>query len=195
MPEFNTILKAGYGNKKARNTLEKQNYVLDKGLSNKNNQVWVNAQDKKIIHNVKGTNPFSPKDIGTDIYMGLGLLKKTDRYKDSKKILNNAKQKYNGFDTTVTGHSLGSSIGMNIADKKSDKFVGLNGYYQPFKPTSSNNGKFQHYRTQIDPVSIFGSNKTNVKTITNEHNPTGLLPLDLLKSHSVSAAKKTKIVI
>jgi hypothetical protein len=193
--DLNTILKAGYGNKKSKNELANKNYVLDKDLSNKNNFIYVNDKEKKIVHNVKGTNPFSLQDIGTDLYLGLNKLENTNRFKDSKKRLSQAKDKYKDYNTTVTGHSLGSSIGEKIADKNKDKFFGLNGYYQPFKPTSSNNGRFEYYRTEFDPISLFGANKTNVKTLINKHDPTGIIPIDLLKAHSVSANDKNIVFV
>jgi hypothetical protein len=193
--QLNTILKAGYGDNKARKELIKNNYIFDKSLSNGNNFIYYNPINKKLIHNVKGTNPLSFDDIKTDALMGLGMLKSTDRYKDSKRIMQKAKDKYKDYNYINASHSLGSSIGERISNKETDKFYGLNGYYVPFKPTSSHNGNFQHYRTQFDPISILGANKKNVKTLTNKHNPTGIIPIDLLRAHSVSANDKNNISV
>lgn len=187
---LNSVLKAGYGDTTEQNKIANKNFILDKNLSNKNNFVYVNPTEKKIIHNVKGTNPFSFDDIKTDLYLGLGKLKDTNRYKDSNRIINNVRDKYKDFNITVTGRSLGSSIGQTIANKQKDSFIGLNGYYQPFKPTSSYGGKFQHYRSECDPISVFGANKTNVKTIQNKYNPIGLLPLDGLNAHKVNSINR-----
>jgi hypothetical protein len=52
-----------------------------------------------------------------------------------------------------------------------------------------------HYRSQIDPISLFGANSKNVKTLQNKYNPTGILPYDLLKAHNVDAIKNSNIKI
>jgi hypothetical protein len=188
-------LKSTYNDKKAMNKLKSQGYNLDSMLSNRNNQVWYNPNEKKILFGIKGTNALSFDDLKTDFLMGIGKLEKTDRYKDSKKILQQAKNKYQDYNVNVLGHSLGGSIAERIADKNKDKVHTLDSYYQPFKATSSNNGNAQHYRSQIDPISAFGANKKNVKTITNENKPTGILPLDLLNAHNVNAIKNSNILI
>lgn len=194
MPSLYDTLRASYGDEKGKKELVKEGYALDSMLSNRNNQVWVNKDDKKLLHTIKGTNPFSLKDIGTDIYLALGQLDKTDRYKDSKKILQNAKEKYDGFDVSVSGHSLGSSIGHKIA-KKDDKFVGLNAGLSPFQPTRSHNGNHQNYRTRGDVVSIFGANSKNQKLLPNPYFKTNIPIFDALNAHNVATIKHSNIRI
>lgn len=174
-----TILKAGYGDKNSKMVLKP---MRENDLSNKNNQIYYDKSNNKLIQNVKGTNPFSLQDIGTDIYLGLGKLKDTNRFKESKRILEKAKQKYPNAKTTVVGHSLGKNIAELISDKKKDNFVGVNGYYQPFTGTTSNNGRFKNYRNQFDVVSLFGANKTNVRNLRSSNNA-----LSLLNNHSVDS--------
>ena len=161
-------------------------------LSNRNNQVWVNPEKRKLILSVKGTNPTSLKDIGTDIYLAVGQLHKTDRYKDSKRIINDARNKYQNYDIINTGHSLGGSIVSKLS-KPNEKVYAYNEGVSPFQETRSYNGNHQHIRSQIDPVSILGSNAKHMKTITNVHNPTGLLPIDLLNSHNLESLKNKNI--
>ena len=113
-------LQSSYGDKKADSNLEKKGYIKDNKLSNHNQQVWYNPNRKDLMLNIAGSHN-AYDFVGNDLALGLGLLKSNDRYKQADKTLSKAKQFYNPTTTTVTGHSLGSSIGANIASKK-DKF-------------------------------------------------------------------------
>jgi hypothetical protein len=194
MANLYNVLNSSYGNKKSIGKLKNDGYEMDSMLSNHNNQVWTNKEKKKLLFSVKGTNPRSLKDIGTDIYLAVGKLDKTDRYKESKRILKDARNKYQGYNTTNVGHSLGGSIVSKLS-KPNEKVYAYNEGVAPFQPTRSRNGNHQHIRSQIDPVSALGSNSKNMKTILNVHNPTGVLPLDLFKSHNLESLKKTNITL
>jgi hypothetical protein len=187
-------INSSYGNNKSINKLKSQGYNLDSMLSNRNNKVFYNPETKKVILGIKGTNPYSLRDIGTDAYLAVGKLDKTDRYKESKRILEDAKRKYEGYQNNIIGHSLGGSIASRIANKN-DKVYSYNEGVSPFQKTRSYNGNHQHIRSQIDPVSILGANAKHMQTKTNVNNPTGILPIDLLKSHNLSSLKSYNIKI
>ena len=125
-------INSSYGNNKSINKLKSQGYNLDSMLSNHNNQVWVNKNDKKVLFGVKGTNPKSLKDIGTDIYLAFGKLDKTDRYKDSKRIINDVRNKYKDYNITHAAHSLGGSIVSKLA-KPNEKVYAYNEGIAPFQ--------------------------------------------------------------
>ena len=148
------VLKSSFGNKKNETKLINDGYIYDDKLSNGNNKVYYNPNQKKLIHTVKGTNPFSFDDIKTDVALAFGGLKNTDRYKDSKRILNQSKEKYKGYQTNVAGHSLGCSISSNIASKN-DKVFALDEGKTFFQPTRSYAGNHQHFRSKQDVVSLF----------------------------------------
>jgi hypothetical protein len=185
-----TTLKSSYGDKKAMEKLKNSGYNYDKMLSNKNQQVWFNPNENKLLYNIAGTH--NMQDWGTDGYLLLGKLKDTNRYKEAKNILNQAKQKYNVNNATITGHSLGSTIG-NYVSSKNDKFYGLDGGYTFFQPTRSKNK--MNYRTSGDLVSLLGSNSKNIKTLSNPNLITGNLPIDILNSHNIENIKNSKINI
>lgn len=185
-------LSSSYGNKKSSNNLEKAGYTKDKSLSTGNQQVWYNPTDKKLMVNVAGTHNL--KDWGTDLYLALGHLKDTSRYKEADKTLKQAKEKYQPTQTTITGHSLGSSIGSYIADKN-DMFYGLDGGYTIGQKTRSNGGNHQQFRTQGDLVSALGSNNKNMTTLANQNLTTGILPYDVLKAHKVENIKNSNIYL
>ena len=75
--KLETALKASYGYEKELKKLNKKGYILDKDLSNHNEQVYYKHKKsggKKLLYTVAGTHNLS--DVGTDISLGLGRLKK-----------------------------------------------------------------------------------------------------------------------
>ena len=194
MVDLYEVLKAGYGDKNYQKKLHQMGYKKDSLISNRNNHIYYNDKDKKFIHNVKGTNPFSFDDLKTDANLALGNLKNTDRYKDSKRILNLAKDKYKGYQATLTGHSLGHSIISGIASKN-DKVVGYNGGYTIGQPTRSREGNHQHFRSQGDLVSALSGNSKNITTLKNNNFKTGNLLYDGLKAHNLENIKYQRILI
>jgi len=188
-------LKSSYGDRRSKEKLKNAGYNYDSMLSNHNQQVWYNPNDKKMLFNVAGTHNL--KDWGTDLYLALGSLKNTNRYKEAQNTLNEAKRKYgNNIKTNITGHSLGSSIGQKITSKNdNDKFYGLDAGYTIGQKTRSYNGNQQHYRTDGDIVSLLGSGAKNMTTLKNPNLKTGIVPLDVLKSHNVENIKDENIFI
>lgn len=185
-------LKNSYASRdKQKKAFVNQGYVFDSDLSNNEHQVYFNPKDKKLLYTIKGTNPFSLKDVGTDLWLATGHLKDTNRYKEEKATLDKAKQRYKPSNTTVSGHSLGSSLG-NYITGKDDKFVGLDGGFTIGQKTRAN---ATNYRTSGDLVSYFGKNQKNVHTLDNPNLKTGIFPLDAYFSHNVDNIKKNNIFI
>lgn len=171
-------LKSSYGDKQAKAQLANAGYNYDSMLSNHNQQVWYNPTEKKLLYNVAGTHNLS--DWGTDVYLAMGKLKDTNRYKEADNILKQAKAKYNPANTTVTGHSLGSTIANQIASKgNGDQVYALDGGFT-IGQKISNNPNFHNYRTAGDVVSILGAPSKNMMTLANEN-----LLKDPLTAHHV----------
>ena len=104
-----------------------QGYVKDKTLSNANQKVFYNKDTGNLLFNVACSR--TAKDfLYTDPMLALGKLKSTNRYKEADKALKQAKEVYNPTNTTITGHSLGGSIGAGISSKN-DKLLGFNPGY------------------------------------------------------------------
>ena len=165
---------------KPKKTLGK-NYILDDELSNDNQQVYVNRKkNNKLLFSVAGTHKL--QDIGTDIYLGIGKLKDTNRYKEAESTLEKAKKKYNKNNVTIIGHSLGSTIGSYIK-KPQDKFIGLDAGYTIGQPTRDG----EHYRSKNDIVSLLGSNNNNMKTLNTNTN--------LFNAHNIDNIKNEKIFV
>ena len=179
--KLHTAIKASYGYKDAMNKLNKKGYVLDKDLSNHNEQVYYKHKKsggKKLLYTVAGTHNIS--DVGTDISLGLGRLKDTKRYKEADDILQKAKAKHRVNKATVVGHSLGGSIAGYIAGNDDDVYT-LNKGATIGQPVKQNENA---YRYKGDLVSILNKNSTNMNTIYNNERYHDLLNNTLSTSHS-----------
>ena len=158
-----TVVKSAYGDKKSKQKILNEGYVKDKKLSSANKKVFFNPNTNSLLFNVAGSR--TAKDfLYNDPMLAIGKLKQTGRYKQAEKTLRKAKELYNPIDTTVTGHSLGASIGAGIASKN-DKFLGFNAGYTIGQKTRSNKGQHHQYRTEGDLVSVLGSGAKNIKTL------------------------------
>lgn len=186
------VLNNSYASRdKQKGAFKNQGYVFDSDLSDINQQVYYNPRDKKLLYSVKGTNPLSLKDLGTDAYLAMGKLKDTNRYKEAEKKLQLAKTRYNPKDVVVAGHSLGGSISQYIAGKN-DKVYTLNKGATIGQKTRSNENAF---RTKGDAVSLLNANSTRMQTLKNPNIITKIRPLDALLAHNVSNIKKNNIFV
>lgn len=187
---LHTVFGAGYGSPTKTAEMLQKGYQIDTKLSNDNQQVWYNPKDNKLIYNVAGTHNI--KDIGTDFMLAAGRLKKTKRYKEAEDTLKNARQKYQGSQVVVTGHSLGGTIGSYLTSKsKGDEFYGYNSGYTIGQKSRSYNGKQHHYRTEGDIVSLAGKGAKNMTTLNNPHK----FKYDFLKAHHSENLQKKPILI
>ena len=162
--DLNTILKSSYLNKeKQKHALSRYGYKYNSMLSDHDQQVYYNPNDRKLLNVVSGSHNL--KDfVVTDVALALGHLKDTNRYKQAAQILKQAKHKYSPRETTVVGHSLGGSISSYIASKN-DKEYDVNSGYTIGQKSRSRDGNHKHYRTTGDIVSLLGSNNPHVQTI------------------------------
>jgi hypothetical protein len=188
------VIKVGYKpQKKQKKVMKKYGYKLDKSLSNDNEQVYYNPNQNKLLYNVAGTHNL--KDVGTDVYLALGGLKNTNRYKEADETLKKAKAKYGVNNATITSHSLGGSIAQGIA-KPDDQEYSLNAGYTIGQKTKGAN---QHnYRTQGDVVSFLKTiGQKDNKSILGSFATGGILGVatNLLKSHKPETIKKEHIFV
>jgi len=190
-PTLYTTLKSSYGDRKALRELELAGYKQDKELSSHNQQVWYNAADNKLLYNVAGTHNLS--DWGTDVYLAAGKLKSTSRYKEAKKTLEKAREKYKNAQTTLTGHSLGGSIVGYLASKsRNDKVFTLDKGATIGQKVRKGE---QAFRTSGDLVSLLNKNAKHTQTLKNPNVRTGIVPFDVLQAHHVENIQNEKIFI
>jgi hypothetical protein len=165
MVKLHKVLKRSYANKDEQRKgfhEDGDDYDFDDGLSNDNQQVYYDKKKKKLLVSVAGTHNL--KDVGTDVYLAMGHLKDTNRYKEAENVLNKAKVKYGVDNATVVGHSLGGGVSQYIAGKN-DKVYTLDKGATIGQPTRANE---KAYRTAGDAVSLFGSGITTLKKPDNK---------------------------
>ena len=106
------LIQAGYQrNGPARDIAKKQGYELIDKFSNAERKVFLDSKKNPYIVNV-GTRKFS--DWGTNTAIALGLGRFTNRFKDSKKLLENVRKEYgNNRPITNIGDSLGGALAEN----------------------------------------------------------------------------------
>jgi hypothetical protein len=184
------VIKSSYAKKnKQEEYFGAHGYARDAELSNHNQQVYYNPTEKKLVFTVAGTHNLA--DIGTDLYLAVGKLKDTNRYKEADRTLKAAKQKYNPETTSVAGHSLGATIG-SYAASKSDKVHTLDKGATIGTKTRSNETAL---RTQGDIVSLLNANSKHMTTLKNPNYQTGVKVYDALQAHNVSNIKDSGIFI
>jgi hypothetical protein len=176
------LIQAGYQrNGPARDIAKKQGYELIDKFSNAERKVFLDSKKNPYIVNV-GTRKFS--DWGTNTAIALGLGRFTNRFKDSKKLLENVRKEYgNNRPITNIGDSLGGALAENSGGDRiitTNKAAGIGPLFKtlPMKQVDIRSG--------TDPVSLlartqFGGNKFTIRD-TNF--------IDPLKAHSYKNLNK-----
>ena len=180
---LSNVYKNGYKNKKI------DGFELDPTLSNENNQLYVNKKDKKIIYNTTGTHNL--KDWKTNMYLGIGKLKDTKRYMDAHKGIRDAKTKYSGYNSILTGDSLGGAITRGISSK-GDRVISYNSASTIGEKTKP---REQNIRVAGDSVSALQSKAKHMTTLENKNFRTRIPIIDSYYSHLPSAIKHHNIKI
>lgn len=173
-------LKASYGKNSSIEAVKKKGYEYDVSLSSENVKVFYHPQNKKLLTAVAGSH--NMHDFATDVYyFGGGDIKSTNRYKEAKKILEKAREKYHPTESVVTGHSLGGLVGRNIATVE-DRVLTYNKFERPGARNARNELSIRH---EWDWFSTFMKNDPNTKTVVINK---GIL--DPYRAHEINALKK-----
>eukprot|EP01041_Mallomonas_annulata_P008686 gene8686-17936_t len=160
-------------------------YVLDTTLSNDDHQIYFHERTNQLLMSVTGTR--NTKDIGTDIALVGGHLKKTNRYKGAHQALRAAKRKYHVKSATVVGHSLGGAIAGYIASHK-DKVISFNKGATVGQDIRSNE---KAYRTEGDAVSYL--NKDHPRMLTTDRKEYSIFGKILQHASDIVSFLKQKI--
>jgi hypothetical protein len=186
MVQLYDVIKSGYDGK---DRLQNKGYIKDNELSNHNQQVYFNPENKDLIYNVTGSH--NVKDWGTNLYLATGNLKRTNRYMDAHTGLRQAKAKYKVDGATVTGDSLGGAIAGYISSKK-DKAVTLNKGSTIGQKVRGNESA---YRISGDVVSLMNANSKRMKTLKNQNMTTPFKAINAYYAHIPSSIRKHNIKI
>lgn len=90
-------------------------WKLDQGLSADKVKVFVNAQTHQTIISVRGTDFSSPDDLFNDALIIAGTERHGSRYKAAQQVLEKVQQSGLGGQISMTGHSLGGRIAIDLA--------------------------------------------------------------------------------
>ena len=190
--KLHKVLKLSYdNNEQHQQKMKKNGYAYDSMLSSKNEKVYYNPTQNKLLVSVAGTDKFSPRDIITDVYLGLGKLQDTSRYKHAHQTILDAKKKYNVQNATLVGHSMGACV-ISYAGSKGDTIYTLDKGATIGTKTRS---RERAYRSAGDAVSALAANAKNMTTLgSNNYLKDGVV-MGALKAHNVSNIKQNKIYI
>jgi hypothetical protein len=160
------------------------NYVLDKNLSSKTSKVYYDPSTNKAVVAHMGTSGLT--DWFNNFIYGLGgkkLYKFTSRYKQAKKVQEEATKKYGNDNISTIGHSQGG-LQAELLGSPTHEIITLNKATRPF----SNIKHLNQYdiKTQKDIVSSLNplqGYSTNDLVIPSESkNP--------LKEHSIETLER-----
>jgi hypothetical protein len=158
-------------------------FLLDKELSTHETQVFVNHQDKRLIIVFTGT--YKTLDWINNYRFVVGEYKQTRRFKNAKKVFEEALKKYHGYIVTLLGHSQGFIPEDLLNDRRVYEVIGYNG---ATLGTKLENNEYM-VRTSNDIVSLLTPKSERTITIPSrtmnplrEHSTTPLegLPQDKL---------------
>lgn len=172
--QFQDFIKQSY-------KLSKENvadYFLNKNISTREVQVWVDEEKKRVIIVFTGT--YHTLDWLNNYELIKGKYTRTKRFKHAKKILDEALDKYKGFKFTLVSHSQSGQI-THLLD--SDKIFEVISYNPAFLPFQKQNDNEYIVKTSGDPVSVaVPKDAKNLIFNTNSINP--------LYNHSPDALKR-----
>ncbi len=181
------VLKLTYepNARRRQKVLKRFGYIYDTDLSSPEHIVAFNPFDKKLLYAPRGTelkhkgNIYDNKDLQTDIILGAGGLKQTDRYEQERSTILKAKKKYNEDKVVFVGHSLGGGL-LNAMPseviQKKDEVLTYNAPILKAREGSTN------YRTKGDIFSVFNPSAI---TLPNANPVSVRLGDYLLKSHQL----------
>lgn len=164
-------------------SLEKYGYLLDPELSNVEEKVFYNPSNSDLLITYRGSQNLLNDWLDTNVKIGQGKLKESDRYKRSEDVYNKAKQKYNKDTVKLVGHSMGGGLASSIGSNNDLIYT-----YNKAPSLTKKNEK--HYRTKGDTVSLL--NKYDKNTINLSNNK---IIKNSFTSHSLDNLKNQNIYI
>jgi hypothetical protein len=141
-------------------------------------QVLINPRTGKIFVSIRGTDLSTIKsaieDLGTDLALSIGQLKHTPRFRRDDRELQKLIAKYGKDNITITGHSLGGKLAVDLARKYDIEAHAFNEGASPLeameefggessiisdlksKKKQKDHSNINRYFVSNDPVSISG---------------------------------------
>ena len=121
-------------------------FVLDRNLSTPTAKVYTNPDTKQTIVAHRGTK--GAWDWGNNLAYATGLYDYTDRYKQGKKVQEEAEKKYGAQNISTLGHSQGAVLSRKLG-KNTKEIINVNPAYTLEVPKSNE----YNVRSSADIVS------------------------------------------
>ena len=155
-------------------------YYIDKKISSREVQIYVDKEQKRVI--VVFTGTYWSLDWLNNYELVKGRYIKTSRFNRAKKILDKALEKYDGYKFTMISHSQSGMISHLLDSDKIYEIITYNPAWLPFQTVKDNE---YIVKTSGDPVSVaVPKNDKNLIFNTGSWNP--------LYNHSPDALSKLK---
>jgi len=153
-------------------------YELDAELSNANRHVFHHPTTGKTVIAYRGTQIHNAGDLLTDAAIAAGFEEHTRRYHESQEVLKRAVQKYGKENIHLTGHSLGGSIALHLANEYGVSASVYNPAFTPLDVAESKRSGF-HMRYGILPEWIHPdpAKQRNIHIFTTGVDPISALSL------------------
>lgn len=134
-------------------TDEINQFTVDPQFNEAEHFAAYNADTGQVIISHRGTNNLN--DVGTDLALAAGSLQTTDRYQRAFDFTRRVSQAYSGWDIHHTGHSLGGTLGDDLARRFNHSSTVFNRGSSPFEQTKPVSEQHRHIRTSEDLISSF----------------------------------------
>ena len=165
----------------AKKNMSQRGFEYEPHLSNSNTRTYHNKTTGKTIQTHRGTQ--NMQDVKTDVALGAGQLRKTERYKKSKALYDKTKKEHPGG-IELYGHSLGGSLASELG-QKDDKIKTLNKGVAPKDSRKKQKSNEIAARNKGDLVSVFGA--------ASMKKGGGKFSINPLKNHSTSVIKHKEL--
>lgn len=176
-PDLKELLKASYkSQKEAQQILQPYGYTYDPALSSITDKVFLDKSGNPIVLH-RGSKRIIEDWLSSNLPLAVGLEGGTERFKKSKKVIEELRQKYPEKSITSVGHSLGGSLAEKSGADKAitfNKGAGLGDIGKQIPSTQTD------IRTRFDLPSILSTTQTGGKRIEL---PGSLNPIE---THNVS---------
>lgn len=156
------LSKGSYGGKPV------DGYTIDKNLSSPDRTAYVDS-DGNLTLAFRGTDLKNRsnryRDLGTDLLLGLGLQDVSNRFKNSKRAVDSAIEKYGKDKVRLTGHSLGGSQALYLSNKRGLTANSFNAGISPIDTYRNRNySKATSHTIKGDPISFLSPKIRGLRT-------------------------------